>query len=151
MSKGFWSLLCWRFQRFFNSWLGLSPPVRVTTRIITFWVGNPYKPSFPLLLGGGTTQLLTLNPGQMIRSTKNGISIKSLQRDGDHEMRVLGWPYVHTVFLVGVSPHVFNEPFFCWEKMRDDGGMTLNLLVFEMFYLLGRQGFFLLLSIHFKP
>ena len=37
--------------------LGLSPlPVRVTTRIITFLVGNPYKPSFPLLLGGGTTQ-----------------------------------------------------------------------------------------------
>ena len=38
-------------------WIGLSPlPVRVTTRIITFLVGNPYKPSFPLLLGGGTTQ-----------------------------------------------------------------------------------------------
>ena len=37
--------------------VGLSPlPVRVTTRIITFLVGNPYKPSFPLLLGGGTTQ-----------------------------------------------------------------------------------------------
>ena len=37
--------------------LGLSPlPVRVTTRIIAFLVGNPYKPSFPLLLGGGTTQ-----------------------------------------------------------------------------------------------
>ena len=36
---------------------GLSPfPVIVTTRIITFLVGNPYKPSFPLLLGGGTTQ-----------------------------------------------------------------------------------------------
>ena len=36
---------------------GLSPfPVIVTTRIITFLVGNPYKPSFPLLLGRGTTQ-----------------------------------------------------------------------------------------------
>ncbi len=33
-------------------------PVRVTTRIITFLVGNPYKPSFPLLLGGGTTQCI---------------------------------------------------------------------------------------------
>ncbi len=45
---------------FFSSWyVGLSPlPVRVTTRIITFLVGNPYKPSFPLLLGGGTTQLI---------------------------------------------------------------------------------------------
>ena len=44
--------------------LGLSPlPVRVTTRIITFLVGNPYKPSFPLLLGGGTTQEIPLgNP-----------------------------------------------------------------------------------------
>ncbi len=42
-----------------RSWIfvGLSPlPVRVTTRISTFLVGNPYKPSFPLLLGGGTTQ-----------------------------------------------------------------------------------------------
>ena len=38
-------------------YFGLSPlPVRVTTRIITFLVGDPYKPSFPLLLGGGTTQ-----------------------------------------------------------------------------------------------
>ena len=37
--------------------IGLSPlPVTVTTRIITFLVGDPYKPSFPLLLGGGTTQ-----------------------------------------------------------------------------------------------
>ena len=40
-------------------YFGLSPlPVRVTTRIITFLVGNPYKPSFPLLLGGGTTQYI---------------------------------------------------------------------------------------------
>ena len=38
----------------YNIYLGLSPlPVRVTTRIITFLVGNPYKPSFPLLLGRG--------------------------------------------------------------------------------------------------
>ena len=42
-----------------NKWVkvGFSPfPVIVTTRIITFLVGNPYKPSFPLLLGRGTTQ-----------------------------------------------------------------------------------------------
>ena len=40
-------------------YIGLSPlPVRVTTRIITFLVGNPYKSSFPLLLGGGTTQYI---------------------------------------------------------------------------------------------
>ena len=36
--------------------LGCPLPVRVTTGIITFLVGNPYKPSFPLLLGGWTTQ-----------------------------------------------------------------------------------------------
>ena len=37
---------------------GLSPlPVTVTTRIITFLVGDPYKPSFATgILGGGTTQ-----------------------------------------------------------------------------------------------
>ena len=47
---------CWDFCTW---WVGLSPfPVRVTTRIITFLVGNPYKPSFPLLLGGGTTQMM---------------------------------------------------------------------------------------------
>ena len=44
-----------------KSSFGLSPlPVRVTTRIITFLVGNPYKPSFPLLLGGGTTQVIII-------------------------------------------------------------------------------------------
>ena len=43
--------------QFVSIYVGLSPlPVRVTTRIITLLVGNPYKPSFPLLLGGGTTQ-----------------------------------------------------------------------------------------------
>ena len=32
-------------------------PVTVTTRIITFLVGNPYKPSFATgILGGGTIQ-----------------------------------------------------------------------------------------------
>ncbi len=42
-------------------YVGLSPfPVIVTTRIITFLVGNPYKPSFPLLLGRGTTQYIWL-------------------------------------------------------------------------------------------
>ena len=35
-------------------WFGLSPlPVRVTTRIITFLVGNPYKPSFATVTGWG--------------------------------------------------------------------------------------------------
>ncbi len=48
------------FCSVFLLWLGLSPfPVIVTTRIITFLVGNPYKPSFPLLLGRGTTQIMT--------------------------------------------------------------------------------------------
>ena len=42
--------------------IGLSPfPVIVTTRIITFLVGNPYKPSFPLLLGRGTTQSIHIS------------------------------------------------------------------------------------------
>ena len=51
--------------------LGLSPlPVRVTTRIITFLVGNPYKPSFPLLLGGGTTQLIS----QKILQSPSGVA-----------------------------------------------------------------------------
>ena len=38
-------------------YLGLSPcPVTVTTTIIIFLVGDPYKPSFATgILGGGTT------------------------------------------------------------------------------------------------
>ena len=48
---------CFCSPTVYSKYFGLSPlPVRVTTRIITFLVGNPYKPSFPLLLGGGTTQ-----------------------------------------------------------------------------------------------
>ena len=49
----------WKKMARKDVYFGLSPlPVRVTTRIITFLVGNPYKPSFPLLLGGGTTQCI---------------------------------------------------------------------------------------------
>ena len=58
-------------------WFGLSPfPVIGTTRIITFLVGNPYKPSFPLLLARGTTQ------GMMVWSTHFlwGLWIRSTQR-----------------------------------------------------------------------
>ena len=54
-------LTCQMASRISGSYLGLSPlPLRVTTRIITFLVGNPYKPSFLLLLGGGTTQFISL-------------------------------------------------------------------------------------------
>ncbi len=39
-----------------REYLGLYPlPVIVTTRIITCLIGDPHKPSCPLLLGGGTT------------------------------------------------------------------------------------------------
>ena len=37
-------------------WVVPPPRMPVTTRIVMFLVGDPYKPSFPLLLGGGTTQ-----------------------------------------------------------------------------------------------
>ena len=37
-----------------NIYIGLSPlPVTVTTRIITFLVGDPYKPSFATVTGRG--------------------------------------------------------------------------------------------------
>ena len=55
------SLYIFNVHNIFQLYLGLSPlPVRVTTRIVTFLVGNPYKPSFPLLLGGGTTQIIPI-------------------------------------------------------------------------------------------
>ena len=43
--------------------VGLSPlPVRVTTRIITFLVRNPYKPSFPTVTGwGGRSKLFVFH------------------------------------------------------------------------------------------
>ena len=54
VNRGVWSIAA---AAFLPILLGWSPfPVIVTTRIITFLVGNPYKPSFPLLLGRGTTQ-----------------------------------------------------------------------------------------------
>ena len=41
----------------YHRYLGLSPfQVTVTTRIIPFSVGNPYKPSFAIVTGKGTTQ-----------------------------------------------------------------------------------------------
>ncbi len=62
-------------------YFGLSPlPVTVTTRIIPFLVGNPYKPSFPLLLGGGTTQYI------FIKFYK---SQKSWQRKSGNTWKVL--------------------------------------------------------------
>ena len=39
-------------------WVVPPPRIPVTTRNITFLVGDPYKLSFPLLLGGGTTQVI---------------------------------------------------------------------------------------------
>ena len=61
--------------------IGLSPlPVRVTTRIITFLVGNPYKPSFTTVTGRGphpisTYYLFTC----MIRFKKNA---QELEQEG---------------------------------------------------------------------
>ena len=65
-----------------STYLGLSPlPVRVTTRSITFLVGNPYKPSFPLLLGGGTTQYIPLG-------TSNNTLVKlSLNKHPPHSQK----------------------------------------------------------------
>ena len=42
-------------------YFGLSPlPVRVTTRIITFLVGNPYKPLFATITGWGVDPTYTV-------------------------------------------------------------------------------------------
>ncbi len=44
-------------------YLGTTPhPVTVTTRIITSLVGNPYKPSFATVTGGGRSKLYLLFP-----------------------------------------------------------------------------------------
>ena len=47
--------------------LGCPPlPVRVTTRIIVSLVGDPYKPSFPLLLGEFSSQKMVLYLGAKV-------------------------------------------------------------------------------------
>ena len=49
------------YVAYYGVWLGLSPlPVTVTTRIITFLVGDPNL-HLPQLLGGGTTQCMTFH------------------------------------------------------------------------------------------
>ena len=45
--RGAWVLRRWLFIR------STPHPVTVTTRIITFLVGNPYKPSFATVTGWG--------------------------------------------------------------------------------------------------
>ena len=55
-------LECWLY-------VGLSPlPVTVTTRIITFLVGDPYKPSFATVTGRGD------NPSYMILAQHTPVS-----------------------------------------------------------------------------
>ena len=50
-NKKWWCLFCFCD---FKSLLGTTPhPVTVTTRIITFLIGNPYKPSFVTVTGWG--------------------------------------------------------------------------------------------------
>ena len=51
-----------------SSWeFGLSPlPVTVTTKIIPFLIGNPYKPSFTTVTVRGTTQGITVSPSVSI-------------------------------------------------------------------------------------
>ena len=39
-------------------WVVPPPRIPVTTRIITFLVGDPYKPSFATVTGRGTTQVI---------------------------------------------------------------------------------------------
>ena len=48
-------------------YLGLPPhPVTVTTRIITFLIGNPYKPSFVTVTGWGGRSNLLLRPKDLL-------------------------------------------------------------------------------------
>ena len=45
----------------YGVYVGLSPfPVTVTTRIITFLVGDPYKPSFATITGRGDNPMYML-------------------------------------------------------------------------------------------
>ena len=64
IGQAFYLYKDWRTLVINGLYLGLSPlPVTVTTRIITFLVGDPYKPSFATVTGRGTTQLISLLNG----------------------------------------------------------------------------------------
>ncbi len=44
----------WTYKQYINMTLGCGPlPVTVTTRIIAFLIGNPYKPAFATVTGRG--------------------------------------------------------------------------------------------------
>ena len=91
-------------------YFGLPPfPVIGTTRIITFLVGNPYKPSFPLLLGRGTTQSLLLFQIKVL-------SPKILPSEG------VGWDSVSRV----ARQHLWPKPgcVICWLMVQKSGEKT---------------------------
>ena len=70
-----------------NLWIGLSPfPVIVTTRIITFLVGNPYKPSFATITGKGD------NPTYGTQNHEGLDQMIFLQKDGDFQLPPLAIP-----------------------------------------------------------
>ena len=57
---GWWNGIT-RFADFCFLYLGTTPhPVTVTTRIITFLIGNPYKPSFVTVTGWGVDLTCTI-------------------------------------------------------------------------------------------
>ena len=62
--------------------IGLSPvPVTVTTRIITFIGGDPYKPSFATVTGRGTTQLINLFFFLLVKiAYRSGMFFQKIQR-----------------------------------------------------------------------
>ena len=67
-------------------YFGLSPcPVTVTTRIIPFLVGNPYKPSFVSCAGRGTT-LAILHKVQELQLSQNHMTNPSQHRP--HRSRI---------------------------------------------------------------
>ena len=109
-----WCTSCQTFIFF-----GLSPlPVRVTTRIITFLVGNPYKTSFPLLLGGGTTQHILHQicvPQKFVITKKNisstvGLAIPILLdfRWGDGHLTMAAMRRPHRAPIWRIIRDVFN-------------------------------------------
>ena len=65
-----------------NLSIGLSPvPVTVTTRIITFIGGDPYKPSFATVTGRGTTQLINLFFFLLVKiAYRSGMFFQKIQR-----------------------------------------------------------------------
>ncbi len=108
---------------------GTTPhPVTVTTRIIPFLIGNPYKPSFVTVTGWGVDQRYRIGwdvifpLGCQSSSRHVGISKDSFSRTTTYSCfcRVVGWRqfrFSHQPINISFFPRCGVAPFWWWPTL----------------------------------